>query len=276
MRTLGMMVTSLLLATLAFTTASIERVGATENDVPYCEGYLATIWEEEEADDDSDGAYLVGTSSRDVIVGTDGPDVIKGNGGNDIICGLDGDDKINGNSGNDTIVAGVGNDKSYGDSGNDTIWGAFSFGSQIRSFEENGEGPPWDDLILGGSGNDVLIDFFGWNDMDGGSGNDTLFGRGWLKGNSNNDTVSSNIFFFFFWYFDGPRSEGLCNFDVDDGSTLEGGSGNDLLVGSCLDNILNGNSGNDQLYGEGGDDTYNGGTGRDVCQEEGTSCEVID
>jgi hypothetical protein len=42
---------------------------------------------------------------------------------------------------------------------------------------------------------------------------------------------------------------------------LEGGAGNDNLLGTACDNIINGNGGNDYIEGRNGNDTLNGGTG---------------
>ena len=56
----------------------------------------------------------VGTPERDVIFGTDGPDVISGLGGNDIIKGGEGDDIICGDAGRDNL---------HGNNGDDTLDG---------------------------------------------------------------------------------------------------------------------------------------------------------
>jgi Ca2+-binding RTX toxin-like protein len=44
-----------------------------------------------------------------------------------------------------------------------------------------------------------------------------------------------------------------------------GGTGNDLVLGTAVGETLNGNNGNDCLLGGGGDDTLRGGAGTDVC-----------
>ncbi|QID17096.1 retention module-containing protein [Nitrogeniibacter mangrovi] len=49
-----------------------------------------------------------------------------------------------------------------------------------------------------------------------------------------------------------------------EGVTLDGGGGNDILVGTDLVDTLNGGDGNDTLYGGGGNDTLNGGDGNDL------------
>jgi Ca2+-binding RTX toxin-like protein len=229
MRKLGLVAIGLMLAAFMSTAVSPARVSAGE-ETPSCQGYTATIY------NDNDGT-INGTSKRDVIVGSDGDDVIKGNGGDDVICGEGGNDTINGNSGNDWAEGGIGSDYVAGDAGNDTLRGFINPG---LNFDVSDEGitPGADDTVLGGSGKDLLIDFWGWNLLDGGSGDDWVFGQGDLFGNANNDIVSSN--FGYFWWLvyesgdddDDARSTGVCDLGDDDcgetGSNLDGGSGRDL------------------------------------------------
>ncbi|MBT8208391.1 MAG: hypothetical protein KJO18_08970 [Acidimicrobiia bacterium] len=86
------------------------------------------------------------------IVGTDGPDIIRGTPKRDVIVGLAGNDKILGLGNHDTICGGKGRDIIAGGSGRDKIFG--------------GSG---NDRITGGSAADII---------NGGGGNDRLFGRG--------------------------------------------------------------------------------------------------
>jgi Ca2+-binding RTX toxin-like protein len=48
-------------------------------------------------------------------------------------------------------------------------------------------------------------------------------------------------------------------------TSLSGGSGNELVLGTAAGETLNGNAGDDCLLGGGGNDTLRGGTGTDVC-----------
>ncbi len=59
------------------------------------------------------------------------------------------------------------------------------------------------------------------------------------------------------------------------GVTLEGGDGDDTLIGSPFDDFLSGGAGNDLLMGFDGDDTLNGGDGDDTL-EGGAGTNVID
>jgi len=158
-------------------------------------------------------------SSKDVISGTNGADIItitddvlSGNAGL-TINGEASDGSafeigiaatIHGGDGDDVIMGGdLGNDI-FGDGGNDTITGGAK-----------------DDWIFGGAGNDTLYAGGGnGNYLDGGADNDALYGA----------TGSD-------W--------------------LEGGSGIDILHGNAGDDILSGGTGaGDQLFGGSGDDSY--------------------
>ena len=57
------------------------------------------------------------------IVGTPGPDVLRGTNHDDFICGLGGDDKISGRGGDDVLQGGGGDDLLVGGSGDDVLGG---------------------------------------------------------------------------------------------------------------------------------------------------------
>lgn len=91
--------------------------------------------------------------------GTDGDDLILGSEGPDVIVALAGNDVVHGDMGPDTICGGPGNDALFGARDSDTILG-----------EEGDDflfGAPGDDDLRGGPGYDVLF---------GGPGNDKLSG----------------------------------------------------------------------------------------------------
>ncbi|MGY4396686.1 Ca2+-binding RTX toxin-like protein [Sphingomonas sp. UYAg733] len=62
----------------------------------------------------------LGTAGDDLIVGTDRPENLYGNGGNDVIRGLAGDDYLEGADGDDSLEGGGGSDFLYGGDGFDT------------------------------------------------------------------------------------------------------------------------------------------------------------
>lgn len=123
------------------------------------------------------------------------------------------------------------------------------------------EGRDGDDSIEGGGGNDELYGGRGNDTIFGGSGNDRLYGE-WgddrLYGQLGDDTV------------DGGDGADVLDESVGGGSgragernVLDGGSGNDTLVGCAGPDTLRGGSEDDTISGEVGDDVIEGGTGND-------------
>ncbi len=102
---------------------------------------------------------IIGTEGDDILYGTPGNDLILGLGGNDFILGLGGNDILVGGDGNDIIEGGDGNDILIGGNGDDTLFG--------------GAG---DDILCGGPGNDSLEGEAGNDWLDGGPGDDRLLG----------------------------------------------------------------------------------------------------
>ena len=91
---------------------------------------------------------VIGTDGPDVIRGTPRRDVICAGGGNDRINGLGGNDLILGGDGNDVIDAGIGNDVVHGGSGNDRIRG----GSGVDTISTG----PGSDRVTSGPGRDIV------------------------------------------------------------------------------------------------------------------------
>lgn len=54
-----------------------------------------------------------------------------------------------------------------------------------------------------------------------------------------------------------------------------GGSGNDIIYGNAIDNVINGNGGNDTIYGSAGNDTLDGGTGTDSVVYSGSLTDFV-
>ena len=150
---------------------------------------------------------------------------------------------INGQAGDDTLQGGFGQDVLNGGAGNDLIRGAL------------------DDLIGTGNGNVV------W---DGGTGTDTLDlsgissepGKGlWLQLNG---TLQTNV----------DRLGNALNWSVTREATYSGnlagfenalmGSGDDIVTGTAVANVIRGGAGDDYLDGQPGNDTIYGDDGNDV------------
>jgi len=96
----------------------------------------------------TDGPDLLrGSAGNDVIAGLGGDDVLYGLGGDDILCGGDGNDVLLGGSGKDRLFGGAGRDALFGEAGNDQL-----FGQGGNDYLNGGGG---DDVLNGGSGIDV-------------------------------------------------------------------------------------------------------------------------
>lgn len=207
---------------------------------------------------------ISGTSGDDVLVGTEGPDVICAGAGDDTITGLGGDDIIYGGPGWDTITGGDGNDLIY--LGPDAGYGSGDAGDDRIVGSRNGGFGKFD----GGEGNDVLIGLdsgekdrlslgdgrFADNQFYTGEGDDRIYGS------SNADYIESGGTEGFkrVWGRAGNDSVFVVNGllegeDGDDFLLIDGigraygGPGNDYLW--VVDGVAGGGTGSDQLVGQG-------------------------
>lgn len=141
---------------------------------------------------------LHGGPGQDIIVGGGGNDKLFGYDGADLMIGEDGDDKLKGGNGDDTMAGGRGNDLLKGGSGLDTASyfdapqgviidlpgksGTGDGNDKLKSMEW-AVGSPFDDMIIGKSGQTVA---------EGRDGNDTILGKSgtdYLSGGVGTDTV---------------------------------------------------------------------------------------
>ena len=113
---------------------------------------------------------MVGTDGDDVIDVSSGdrPDVVLAGDGNDTIITGDGDDRVCAGPGNDSIRTGNGKDRISASAGNDTIDAG---GNDDRVWGGGGT-----DTLVGGGGNDRLDGEAGTDHLDGSQGNDQLEG----------------------------------------------------------------------------------------------------
>lgn len=201
---------------------------------------------------------------------------IGGSAQNDVLTGDGGDNIVNGRGGNDTIALGAGNDLSRGGDGVDTIRG-----------EDGNDGISGDagaDSLSGGEGNDSISDGSGNDLVLGGPGDDELDASGFdpdlgllasgtdiLSGGAGTDrahywprttSVSVNL--------DGLANDGAIGEGdnvggpTGDVENVDGGFGNDLLIGNGAANVLHGQAGRDVIFGLNGTDMIIGGGAADV------------
>lgn len=208
-------------------------------------------------------------SGLEDIASGSGDDSLAGDGADNMLDGGAGDDSLAGRGGNDTLIGGEGRDLGdYSDAAQavtvdlvaGTATGGDSGTDQLSGIED----------ILGGSGNDSIIGNASANALDGGDGNDSLVGDEGddsLTGGAGQDLADY-----------GAATLGV-TVDLEAGTATgsevgtdqlsgiedaTGGSGNDLLGGDELSNILSGGAGDDTLSGRGGNDSLIGGAGADL------------
>lgn len=197
-------------------------------------------------------ARLFGGAGNDVLTGGSGADQLFGQEGNDTLLGKGGADLLFGGTENDTLTGGDADDQVFGEAGNDRmIWN------------------PGDDTDLneGGAGTDTV-------EVNGGNGTEafTVTANGVRVRFDRLDPAPFSI--------DIGTSENLTlNANGGDDSfsatgnlatlikiVVDGGTGNDTLLGSNGNDQLIGGDGNDFIDGQQGNDTVFMGAGNDVFQ----------
>ena len=204
-----------------------------------------------------------------------------------------------GGAGNDTISGGSGNDQLFGQAGNDTLLGRggfdFLFGGADNDTLTGGDA---DDQVFGESGNDRMI----WNPGDdtdlneGGAGNDTVEVNGGngtevFAATANGARVRFDRLDPAPFSIDIGTSENLVlnanggddrfsatgNLAALIGITVDGGAGNDTILGSNGVDLLRGGDGNDFVDGQQGNDVALLGAGNDVFQwDPGDGSDIVE
>jgi hypothetical protein len=223
---------------------------------------------------------LTGGPDSDVLVGTDAPDVICGEGGDDTIRGLGAEDHLYGDPGDDVVYAtgageivqgGDGNDRLIGTSARNTLEGGPGHDRLTgRAGADWLSGGPGRDTILGGAGRDTVFGEFGADTVVAGDGNDVV------RAGKGDDDVSGGLGND--WLFGGDakdRLRGGPGQDVLSGERLHGGGGNDRLIGTSGRNMLEGGAGDDRLIGWAGADWLSGGPGNDLIKARDTARDRI-
>ncbi len=208
-------------------------------------------------------ANLFGSTGNDVLTGGSGNDQLFGESGNDTLLGKGGFDLLFGGNDNDTLTGGDADDQAFGQSGNDRmIWN------------------PGDDTDLneGGAGTDTV-------EVNGGNGLEqfttTANGTRVRFDRLNPAPFSIDI---------GTSENLVLNANGGDDSfsatgnlaaliklTVDGGTGNDTLLGSNGIDILLGGDGNDFVDGQQANDVAFLGAGDDTFQwDPGDGSDVIE
>lgn len=242
-------------------------------------------------------ATIFGTPFSDFLVGTDHADTIRGRGGDDFLSGRGGDDKLFGGAGNDTLRGGRGDDeldggsnRSDGDTADyrtsparvsadlslETAKDGFGGHDTLHRIE-NITGSPFDDLLVGDNGDNVLRggagdDVFSSSALPEGTGGEDRFigGRGSdtaiVANQGVADLQAGTIHY--------PSGQTIVLSSIENlaaGSqsadmTLRGDDGPNTLTGGFGDVEIAGRGGDDTLFAWGvyGDATLNGGDGNDT------------
>ena len=183
-----------------------------------------------------------GSAFDDVLIGSDGQDVLRG--------GTGGSDQIDGGAGDDLLSGSGGGDQLSGGAGNDVILSLANADGSLADAVDGGNGI--DELRLNGSAHGAVIDLS--------SGGDNPRSIEHVVGSDHNDVITGNG-------FDNMLHGGLGN-DLlsggNGGDELIGGAGDDIVSGDAGMDLLHGDAGADTLYGGAGGDTLHGGTGNDV------------
>ncbi|WP_193227799.1 calcium-binding protein [Aureimonas psammosilenae] len=187
--------------------------------------------------------------------------------GDDVLVGASGPDAIDGLGGNDEILGTGGADDLKGGDGNDVIYGGADKGDDtITDSGLNG-----DTAMYGGAGNDTL--------RITAPGSQWSYTQASLYGEDGNDTLDAGNSRYFM--LDGGTGNDVLIGGTGYGSLL-GGDGDDTLDasrstygstsqlislnGGAGKDTLIGSAGADSLYGDTGDDALNGGGGNDTLE----------
>lgn len=224
---------------------------------------------------------LTGSNYSDALTGDTSANTITGGLGNDTLDGgATAADKLDGGAGNDTYIVDSTTDTITDSAGTDTVKASVSFSiaslTTMENLTANGasgitltgnsqanildsESNAQTDTLVGGTGSDTyLVD----------SGSDTVT----EDANGGTDTVIASLTYNLLDKADNVENLTLAGSGAITGTgndlaniitasaaqadTLNGGTGNDKLVGNGAANKLDGGEGNDNMTGGAGDDTY--------------------
>ncbi len=213
----------------------------------------------------------VGGAANDFVIAVE--NIIGGN-GNDTLTGDAAGNRLTGGAGNDTLAGLAGSDTLDGGTGSDTA--VFSEKTLAVSVILNGASLAL--VRVGGLAEDMLR---GIENIVGGSGNDSLTGdaqANLFAGRAGTDTINGGAGRDTADYSEktlpvvvtlaGATAAtvsvgGIAEDTLRNIENIIGGSGNDIVTGDTLANVLSGGAGIDSFTGGGGADTFTGGAGVD-------------
>jgi Ca2+-binding RTX toxin-like protein len=216
-------------------------------------------------------ASLSGGNGNDTLTGGAGADTLEGGSGHDLLLGKGGNDSLAGGSDNDTLTGGAGTDQALGQSGDDRmIWNPGD-GSDLN---EGGDGVDTVE-VNGGAATEAFSAI--------GVGNRILFERidplPFTIDIGTSEKVALNAKDGDDSFFGGIGLATLASFTVDGGlgnDSLVGTDGADTLIGGEGKDFLDGNAGADVGLLGGGDDVFrwDGGDGSDIV-EGGSGADLM-
>ncbi|WP_440683396.1 calcium-binding protein, partial [Cysteiniphilum halobium] len=183
------------------------------------------------------------------------------------LLGSNGNDRISVH-GTQLILAGDGDDIVIRDRGTDDL-GLFT--AVGYHYIDGGKGNDklygniYDDVLFGGDGNDYIDAGLGDDIIDGGTGDDYLYGgthgNDTIFGGDGNDYIDAGLGDDI---IDGGKGDDYLYGGTHGNDTIFGGDGNDYIDAGLGDDIIDGGKGDDYLYGGmHGNDTIFGGDGND-------------
>ena len=209
--------------------------------------------------------YLSGSANADGLVGRGGNDTLAGSGGHDVLIGGAGNDVLYGGTGNDQLVGGTGNDHMDGQWGNDTyFWGKGQGNDSIQ-----------DGFFDAGGSNIVVLRGLTPSEVSVSLVNEDDYRAVKFTIKETGETLVFNNSHYYYW---NTQSSAGATFTFADGTRWDmkeairqtlplGTDGNDVLVGTQYDDIsnrLNGGAGDDIIVGRDGSDVMEGGAGNDI------------
>ena len=210
------------------------------------------------------GFSLTGTDASQNLIGSSFDDVVDAGGGDDIVAGADGDDQLSGGAGSDVLAGEAGDDRLAGGSGADILDGGLGDDTFIYNLGDGQDSitdeDGFDVVLLGpgiapGSvcvtrdGKDLVLHFA--NPGDRLTLTDALFSGDIPSADQGIDEIR----------FDDTTVWTLA--DAIAALPNAATAGDDLIIGTDADDIIDGLAGDDRIRGQNGDDIINGGDGDD-------------